>query len=80
MALLLAVASDILGSVFTFAPPVHWTIDALTIALLFVVLGFKWPLLPAMVVEVIPGLQLFPFWTLFVAAMAGSENEKKINR
>lgn len=76
MALLLAVVSDILGSAFTFAPPVHWTIDIVTIALLFVVLGFKWPLLPALVVEVIPGLQIFPFWTLFVTAMAGSENER----
>jgi hypothetical protein len=73
-ALLLALISDILGFVFTFTPPVHWTIDVVTVIVLFAAIGFKWLLLPALVVEVIPGLQLFPAWTLVVLALAGTEN------
>ena len=57
-------------------PPVQWLLDAVTAAALFVVLGFRWPLLPALAVEVVPALQLFPTWTLVVAAMASTETEK----
>lgn len=74
-ALLLALISDILGFVFTFTPPVHWMIDVLTVIALFAAIGFKWLLLPALIVEVIPGLQLFPAWTLVVLALAGTENK-----
>lgn len=77
-ALLLAMISDILGFVFTFTPPVHWMIDIVTVMVLFVVIGLKWLLLPALVVEVIPGLQLFPAWTLVVLALAGTESKNEL--
>lgn len=55
-------------------PPVEWAIDGVTVLLLFMVLGFKWLMLPALIVEAIPGLMLFPFWTLAVIAMAATED------
>ena len=57
-ALLVAVVSDALGFGVVLLPPVQWTLDAVTAAVLFGVLGFRWPLLPALAVEVIPGLEL----------------------
>jgi len=77
-ALLLALISDVLGIAFTFTPPVYWVIDAVTAVVLLFVIGFRWPLLPALAVEVIPGLQLFPAWTLVVLALAGTENKKRV--
>lgn len=77
-ALLFALVSDILGFAFTFTPPVYWIIDVVTVLVLFVVIGFKWALLPALVVEVIPGLQLFPAWTLVVLALAGTKNKNEL--
>ncbi len=76
-ALLVAIISDVLGIAFTFTPPVYWIIDAVTAVVLLVVIGFKWPLLPALAIEVVPGLQLFPAWTLVVLALAGTESKKK---
>ena len=72
-ALLTAVVSDALGFWLTLYPPAYWVLDAITAVVLFVVLGFRWPLLPALAVEVVPGLQLFPAWTLVVAALASAE-------
>ena len=77
--LLLALISDILGIAFTFTPPVYWVIDAVTVVVLLFVIGFRWPLLPALAIEVVPGLQLFPAWTLVVLALAGTENKKRVS-
>ena len=77
--LLLALISDILGIAFTFTPPVYWVIDAVTAVVLLFVIGFRWPLLPALAIEVVPGLQLFPAWTLVVLALAGTENKKRVS-
>lgn len=72
-ALVVAVLSDAVGFGLVLAPPLHWTVDALTAILLFVVLGFRWGLLMALAVEVVPGLQVFPAWTLVVLALASTE-------
>lgn len=74
-ALALALLSDVLGFAFTFAPPVHWLIDIATVAVLFAAIGFKWPLLPTLIIELIPGWQMFPVWTLVVLALAGIDNK-----
>jgi hypothetical protein len=37
------------------------------------VLGFRWSLLSALFVEAVPGLAMFPTWTLVVAALATAE-------
>jgi hypothetical protein len=50
-------------------------VDAVTAVVLFAVLGFRWPLLSALAIEVVPGLQLFPAWTFVVLALAAAENK-----
>ena len=75
-ALLIAVLSDALGFGVVLLPPVQWLLDAVTAGVLFAVLGFRWPLLSALVVEAVPVLQLFPAWTLVVAALASTENRE----
>lgn len=72
-ALLTAVVSDALGFGVALYPPIQWVLDAVTAVVLFAVLGFRWPLLPALAIEVVPGLQLFPAWTLVVAGLASAE-------
>lgn len=71
--LLTALVSDLMGFWLTFYPPAVLVLDAITAILLFALLGFRWPLLPALAIEVVPGLQIFPAWTLVVAALASTE-------
>jgi hypothetical protein len=75
-ALAVAVLSDILGFGVAIWPPAQWILDGVTAVVLFALLRFRWPLLPALAIEVVPGLQLFPAWTLVVAALAGTETPK----
>jgi hypothetical protein len=75
-ALLVAVLSDALGFGVALWPPLLWLLDAGTAVVLFAVLGFRWSLLSALAVEAVPGLQLFPAWTLVVVALAGSETRR----
>ena len=68
-ALFVAIASDTVGFAVVFFPLAQWLVDAITaIALLFII-GFRWPLLISLAVEVIPALELFPAWTLVVLAL-----------
>ena len=75
-ALVTAVLSDAVGFGVALIPPVQWLVDAITAGVLFVVLGFRWPLLGALAIEVVPGMALFPAWTLVVAALAGTETKE----
>jgi hypothetical protein len=75
-ALLIAVISDALGFGVVLFPTVQWILDAVTAVALVIVLGFRWKLLIAMAIEVIPAIQLFPAWTLAVLALAATENQK----
>lgn len=72
-ALLIAALSDVLGFGVVAMAPLQWLLDAITALLLFAVLGFRWPLLSALAIEAVPGLQLFPAWILVVAALASAE-------
>jgi len=72
-ALLAAALSDALGFGVVLLPPAQWLLDAVTAVALFAVLGFRWPLLWALVIEAVPGLEVFPAWTLVVLALAGTE-------
>ena len=74
-ALLIAIISDILSFVFALIPPVQWGVDLVTAILLVSMLGFRWPLLIAMIIEVIPAIELFPAWTLVILALASSSKE-----
>ena len=75
-ALVTAGLSDTVGFGVALIPPLQWLLDGVTAAVLFAVLGFRWPLLWALAIEAVPGLQLFPAWTLVVAALASSDTRK----
>ena len=74
-ALITAIVSDGVGIALITAPPAFWALDAVTVVLLFVLLGFRWPLLPALVAEAVPGLQVFPAWTLVVIGLAATHKD-----
>ena len=52
------------------ALPVQWAVDLVTALLLFLLLGRKWVILPGLIAEAIPGLNIFPFWLLVVGSIA----------
>ena len=70
LAFAIAALSDGLAVFLTLIPPVEWAVDLVTAALLFIVLGRQWILLPGLILEAIPGLYVFPFWVLVVGAVA----------
>lgn len=75
-ALWISILSDILSFGFIWAVPIEWGIEVITVILLLVILGFKWPLFIALVIEAIPVLQIFPSWTLVILALASTEEHK----
>lgn len=70
IALVVAAVADGLSILLTLTPPVQWAVDLATALVLFVVMGWQWMLLPALIMEAIPGLYVFPFWLLVVASVA----------
>ena len=70
IAFVIAGVSDVISAFFSFAPPVELPVDFVTALLLFSVLGWRWLLLPGLVMEAVPGLSVFPFWVLVVGAIA----------
>ena len=70
LAFLVAAASDVVSYGTEFVPPVQWVVDVVTALLLFVLLGWRWALLPGLVAEAIPGVAAFPVWVLVVASVA----------
>ncbi|MDP9152031.1 MAG: hypothetical protein M3O36_19070 [Myxococcota bacterium] len=45
-------------------------LDGAVVIALVLVLGFKWRLVAALALELVPGVALFPSWTAFVATVA----------
>jgi hypothetical protein len=70
LAFAVAALSDGLSFFLTPVPPLQWVADGVTALLLFMVLGWQWILLPGLVMEAIPALNVFPFWVLVVGAVA----------
>jgi hypothetical protein len=70
LAFLVAAASDMASYGTIFVPPVQWAVDLVTAFFLFMILGWQWALLPGLVAEAIPGVAVFPVWTVVVAAIA----------
>jgi len=70
VAFVIAGVSNVIGAFASLAPPIGWAVDVVTAALLFVVLGWQWLLLPGLVLEAIPGVGVLPFWLLVVGAIA----------
>jgi hypothetical protein len=69
-ALAVAAISDGLSFWLVIALPVQWAVDLVTALLLFLLLGRKWVILPGLIAEAIPGLNIFPFWLLVVGSIA----------
>jgi hypothetical protein len=44
-------------------------LDAIVAVALLVTLGWKWRLVGALALELVPGVALFPSWTVFVATL-----------
>jgi hypothetical protein len=65
-----AAISDGLSFWLVIALPVQWAVDLVTALLLFLLLGRKWVILPGLIAEAIPGLNIFPFWLLVVGSIA----------
>lgn len=74
LAFAIAAISDLASIGAELVPPVQWSIDVVTALLLFVVLGWRWIILPGLVAEAMPGLALFPTWILVVASIAAWGN------
>jgi len=68
-ALAVALTSDLLSVGFEFVPPAQLALDGVTALLLWALCGWRWPMLPALIVEAIPGLALFPTWSLVVGTL-----------
>ncbi len=66
----IAAISDALSFGLAIAPPVQWGVDLVTALLLFVLLGRKWVILPGLIAEAIPGVNVLPFWLLVVGSIA----------
>ena len=67
-AFVLAAGSDAVSVFVEFVPPVQIAVDLVTGLVLWGLLGWRWYLLPALVIEAIPGLAAFPMWILVVGA------------
>jgi len=53
-------------------------LDVVVAIALFVTLGFKWRVLFALGIELVPGVALFPSWTAVVATLPTAEAPKKV--
>ena len=74
-ALILAMAADAL-QIFVFAlfaegalSPAEDVLDVVVAATLVQLLGWHWEFLPAFAAELVPGVDLVPFWSLAVASV-----------
>lgn len=73
--MLLAIAADAL-QIFVFPlfaegalSPADDVLDVLVALILLQLLGWHWEFLPAFAGELVPGLDLVPFWTMAVASV-----------
>jgi hypothetical protein len=53
-------------------------LDVLVVIALFITLGFKWRILAAFVVELVPGVALFPSWTAVVLSVPTIQEPKAL--
>jgi len=69
LAFAVAAVSDLLSVAFSLLPPFQWALDIATALSLWVILGWRWQILPGLIAEAIPGLEVFPVWVLVVAVI-----------
>ncbi len=79
LAFAVAAASDIAQLAFApffaegAASPFEVGLDALTAAVLLLIVGFQWRLAIALAAELVPGVDLFPTWTAVVLSLPVTE-------
>ncbi len=71
-----AAISDAVSAAVQFMPPVEIAVDVVTAILLWMLLGWRWVMLPAFIAEAIPGLAMFPTWLLVTTACVVSPKVK----
>lgn len=69
LALIVAGVSDAISFAVSLVMPVQWAVDVATAILLFLILGRRLALLPALIAEAIPGMGIFPVWLLVVLSI-----------
>lgn len=67
-AFVVAAMSDVISLGDWMFPPVQIAVDLATALVLWMLLGWWWPMLPALIAEAMPGLGVFPTWTLVAGA------------
>lgn len=82
VAIAIGILADALqGGLFAGLPMASWipadVLDLGVVALLVALLGFRWRLVFALGLELVPGAQLFPSWTAFVLTLPTVESETK---
>jgi hypothetical protein len=77
IALGVAAVSDLFAIFTTIAPPAQVALDVGTAAVLFLILGRRWALLPGLIAEAIPGMGVFPVWILVVLSIAVYDGIKR---
>lgn len=69
------------GGMFFEMPALSWlpadVMDIVVAVLMLLLLGFRWRIVFALALEMIPGVQLFPSWTAFIISMPTIEGETK---
>ena len=73
LAFFVAAGADAILFPLQVAEPFSLIIDFITAFLLFVILGWRLILLPALLAEATPGVGVFPLWVLSSAALPCSE-------
>ena len=69
VAFFIAVFADIILLPFEPALPLCTIIDCIVAVILYFILGCPIILLPALIAEALPGIGIFPFWTLVVVSI-----------
>ena len=77
LAFLIAVVADIVLILAAPFEPILLSLDIFTALLLCATLGFNWIFVPTLLVEAVPGLEVFPTWTLVVLALCGIKLARK---
>lgn len=76
VAFVVSAISDAVSIAAEIVPPVEIAVDLVTACLLWMLLGWRWVMLPAFIAEAIPGLAMFPTWLLVTTACVVSPKVK----
>ena len=73
VALIIAVASDLVSFATGFSVFPQLGVDVATALLIWAILGWRWVFLVALIAEALPVVSVFPTWTLVIVALKGTD-------